>query len=474
MTELLDLSARALAKEIRKGGISARAATQTTLARIGAVNPLLNCFCLVLGDEALAAAERADAARAAGAPLGLLHGVPIAIKDFTPTKGHRTTRGSYVFEDWVADRDPVIVARLKAAGAIIVGKTTTPEFAYDSFTQSPLWGETRNPWDLGRTPGGSSGGSAAAVAARCVPLAEGTDMGGSVRIPASFCGLVGLKPSLGRIPMDIVGTVFDSISHFGPLARSVDDAALFMDVTAGPSAADIQSLPRETQALSSLPADPRAWRVALSIDLGYYAVDGEVEKAVRTAGDALAALGAAVEEVELGWSRAVNDAWFAYWGVFLAAAFGAHLDAHRERMDPNVVALIEAGSAMSAVDFKRLEWVRTAQWQKLAGVLAEHHVLLCPTMSEPAPPLGGSDSDWGHEDAAGLYHGLDMTCPFNFVAQCPVLSLPVGFSDAGLPVGAQIAGRRFEDRAVLEVGRRLPAELGLEVRRPPALEAALS
>lgn len=461
------LSATELARRIRAGELSAREAVAASLARIEAINPKLNAFCFVYPEEALRLAEEADAARARGDVLGPLHGVPIAIKDFTPTRGKRTTRGSHVFEQWVPDFDPVIVRRLRTAGAIMVGKTTTPEFAYDSFTQSRLWGETRNPWDRARTPGGSSGGSGAAVASGCVALAEGTDMGGSVRIPAAFCGVVGLKPSLGRIPMDIVGTVFDTISHFGPLARTVEDAALFLEVTEGPHAADIQSLPAETAARSTLPENPRDWRIALSVDLGYYAVDPEVEAGVRAAAERLRALGARVDEVNLGWTRAINDAWFAYWGVFLAACFGEHLAAFRERMDPNVVALIEQGQRLDAVAFKRQEWLRTEQWQKLACVLEDRHALLCPTTSHPAPLLGGSDSDWGQDDAAGRYGGLDMTGPFNFVAQCPVISLPVGFTRAGLPIGAQIVGRRFEDRSVLTVAAALEAALGLGDKHPP-------
>ncbi|HEX6092539.1 MAG TPA: amidase, partial [Dongiaceae bacterium] len=183
-----------LAARIRDRKLSPVELMKNTLARIEAVNPKLNCFCFVYPEEALAKARAAEQAVMEGRILGPLHGVPIAIKDLTPTKGKRTTLGSYTHENWVPDRNAVIVDRLDAAGAIMVGKTTTPEFAYSSFTESPLWGITRNPWDPGKTPGGSSGGSGAAVGSGCVPLAEGTDMGGSVRIPAAWCGIVGLKP----------------------------------------------------------------------------------------------------------------------------------------------------------------------------------------------------------------------------------------------------------------------------------------
>ncbi len=465
----LDLAytpATELARLIRDRALSPVEVMANTLARIEAVNPELNCFAFVYPEEAMAGARAAEAAVTSGAKLGPLHGVPLAIKDFTPTRGKVTTRGSRAFADWVPERDALIVERLREAGAIMVGKTTTPEFAHASFTESPLWGVTRNPWDRSRSPGGSSGGSAAAVASGCVPLAEGTDMGGSVRIPASFCGIVGLKPSLGRIPMDILPTVFDSISHFGPLARTLGDAALFLAVAQGPDERDIQSLVPALEVPVPPPAEVSGLRLALSLDLGYYAIDPEVAANTRAAAAALAAAGATVEEVDLGWSRQVNDDWFAYWGVLLAACFGDLLETRRDDLDPNVVRLMEAGRAMDAVSFKRLEFGRSEQWKKLGAVLADFDALLCPTMALPAPLLGGRDADYETDDAAGRYHGLDMTCPFNFTGQCPVLSLPSGVTGAGLPTGLQIVGRRFDDLAVLRIGAALERVRPWAARRP--------
>src|SRR5467141_2986309 len=249
-----------LARMIATRSASPVEVVSNALARIGDVNPKLNCFCFVWHDEALAAARAAAQAVARGENLGPLHGVPVALKDTTPTAGHRTTLGSYTHEHWVPDRDAYIVGALRRAGAIIVGKTTTPEFAHTLLTDSPLWGVTRNPWNLERTPGGSSGGSAAAVAAGCVPLAEGTDMGGSVRIPAAWCGIVGLKPGLGRIPMDNLPGLFDSISHLGPLARTVDDARLFLAATQGPDDADILSVPCPLDLAEPVPSSVEGMR----------------------------------------------------------------------------------------------------------------------------------------------------------------------------------------------------------------------
>jgi Asp-tRNA(Asn)/Glu-tRNA(Gln) amidotransferase A subunit family amidase len=369
-----------LARLIRAGELSPVECVQNSLDRIDEVNPALNCFCFTYPEEALDLARRAEAAVARGDELGRLHGVPIAIKDLTPTAGKRTTMGSYAFEHYVPARSALIVEKLLGAGAIMVGKTATPEFAYSSFTDSPLWGITRNPWNVERTPGGSSGGSGAAVASGCVPFAEGSDMGGSIRIPASWSGTVGLKPSFGRIPLDFLPTEFDTIHHVGPLARTVADARLFLDCAQGPDERDIMSLAPALDLSGELDSSAADLRLALDVDLGYYAIDPEVEATTRDAAAALAEAGAVVEEVDLGWTREVSDAWVEHWGVYLAAIFGDKLAEFRDRMDPRVVGLMDAGLAMGAVAFKRLEFVRTDAWFRLAPILERYDALLCPTM----------------------------------------------------------------------------------------------
>ena len=463
----LDKTASALARSIARGERSSLEVVECACERIARVQERLNPFCFVYDEEARRLARAADARTASGVPLPPLHGVPIAIKDFTPLAGKRTTRGSCALEHWIPEEDPIIVKRLRAAGAIIVARTTTPEFAFSSFTESPLWGITRNPWNPERSPGGSSGGSAVAVATGCVPLAEGTDMGGSVRIPAALCGVVGLKPSLGRIPMDILPTAFDSISHFGPLARTVEDTALFLSVTQGPDDSDIRSLGDSPDLSDLRPDSLEGRRIALSVDLGFYAVDSEVEANTRRAADMLSELGARVSEVRLGWDRRVADAWFACWGVFLSASFGDLREEHASRMDPAVLRLMADGDCMDAVAFKRLEVVFTEQWRELAAVFRDHDALVCPTMALPAPGVGREDSEFGWDDASGRFHGLDMTSPFNNVAACPALSVPSGFTRNGLPTGLQIVGHRFDDRGVLEIGAALEPLVGWPQWRPP-------
>jgi Asp-tRNA(Asn)/Glu-tRNA(Gln) amidotransferase A subunit family amidase len=442
-----------LLRRYQSGESSPFEVIENSLARIAEVNPTLNCFCFTYPEEALAAAKVAEQRLASGNARPL-EGIPVAIKDFTPTRGKVTTLGSRLFENWVPERSAVIVERLEAAGAIMVGKTTTPEFATSGFTDSPLWGITRNPWNPARTPGGSSGGSAAAVASGCVPIAEGTDMGGSVRIPAALCGIVGLKPSLGRIPMDIIDTVYDNISHFGPLARSVGDAALFLDVVQGEHPSDIQSLPRCE--LSLPPAgNVEGMKFALDVSLGFCAVDAGVEANLRTTAEALRAAGAVVEEIELGWDRNIVDLWEKTWGVFMASAYAQITDKplaeNRERMSDYLVSLIEQGRRHTAVDVRSWEIERSRYWRKLGAVLEQYHALLCPTMAITAPPVEMRDNDFGKVNAQGLSEFMDMTSPFNYTAQCPALSVPSGFS-GGLPTATQIVARRYDDALALNIG----------------------
>lgn len=456
-----------LAEKFRDKTLSPVDVVKNSLDRIEEVNPTLNCFCFTYADEAMEKAKDAEQAFANGTARPL-EGIPLAIKDFTPTKGKITTRGSHLLENWVPDRDSALVERLEDAGAIMVGKTTTPEFATSGFTDTPLWGITRNPWDPGRTPGGSSGGSGAAVASGCVPFAEGTDMGGSVRIPGALCGVVGLKPSLGRIPMDIIDTCYDNISHFGPLARTVSDATLFLDTVQGTHPSDIQSIPRTELTIPAL-SDVKGLSLAYDADLGFCAVDPGVEANMMAVVDALRDAGAEVKEVDLGWDRRIVDLWNETWGIFMSAAYAKVTDVplseNRDRMSKGLVALIELGDRISATQARLGEMERTKYWHKLAAVLEDHHALLCPTMAIVAPPVEKKDNDYGYDDENGKMVAMDMTGAFNYTAQCPALTIPSGFSE-GLPTGIQIVARKWDDALALRIGGAIEALMPWAQERP--------
>ena len=459
-----------LARMIRGKEVSPVEVMENCLARIDEVDATLNAFCFTYPEEALRKARAAEAAVASGGTLGPLHGVPVAIKDLTPTKGKRTTMGSRIYEHWVPDTDAIVVERLLAAGAIMVGKTTTPEFASVLRSSSPLWGVTRNPWDPERTPGFSSAGSAVAVATGCVPLAEGSDAGGSVRNPAAYCAIVGLKPSFGRIPFEILPSQLDQTGHFGPLARTVDDAALFLAVTQGPDDRDMQAFMPAAEISLPLSDDVSGLRLAFSADLGYAYVDPEVAANVRAAADALAERGASVEDVDLKLSKEISEVDGVHWDVYLALIVGEavdDLDAWRDRLDPLLLASVERGLEVKAVDLKRCEFVATDLWKTLRPVFAEYDAILCPMALTPPMTLDFSFDDFNYEDSDGKYHARSLAGPFNLISRCPSLQVPSGFTADGLPTGFQIVGRPYDDPTALRIGKALEGALRWTDRRPP-------
>ena len=468
-TNLNYMSATEIARRVASKLLSSVDVVEASLNRIEQINADINCFCFTYPEEAREKARAIERKLANGEALGPLAGVPFAIKDFTPTKGKITTRGSILLRDWVPDYDSVLVERLLAADAILVGKTTTPEFAASGFTKSRLWGVTGNPWNSSHSTGGSSGGSAAAVASGCVPIAEGTDMGGSVRIPAADCGIVGFKPSLGRLPMDIIGTVYDNISHFGPLTRTIDDAALFMNATQGVTPRDLQTIDCETIP-TPVQKDVKGLKIALSKDLGFYAVHPKIQENTNKVAEALSHAGAHVEEIDIGWDKRLHDLWRLNWQVYLAAAFKSHFGDRfedlRDQIDPHLASRIDAGLSIDAVTARMWEFERTQYWYKLAAVFEDYHALLCPTTTIPTPLNSMDDTDFGQVDAEGKYHGIDMTTVFNCFSQCPALSVPSGFAD-GLPTGAQIVVRKYEDQLALRIGAAVEAAMPWAERHPP-------
>ncbi|MEY4361259.1 MAG: hypothetical protein RL391_565 [Actinomycetota bacterium] len=460
----MDLQSLTVAEQqelLRSGEASSAELVEAALRRIEAVQPSLNCFVHVWADQAL------ERARSLGRGDGPLHGIPVAIKDTTPWAGHPVTLGSLTQRNVVAEQTAWVVERLLAAGAVIVGSTNTPEFAHASITDNRLWGATRNPWNTTRTTGGSSGGSGAAVASGCVAVAEGSDMGGSVRIPAAWCGVVGLKPSLGRIPMDVLPGLWDTISHHGPLARSVDDARRFVQAVQGPSLRDPYSV---HPPLGSPMAEVRGLHVALTTDLGSWAVDAEIAGVVTDVGRRLESVGHRIS-TDLGaqplFTARDNALWLEMWGVFMATYYGHLAETKSDEMDPDVLALIELGRSFSAVDAKRMEIERTSVWRRVARVLETHDVIICPTMSLPPGPATKADNRRRYfMDDEGRYHGEDMTSVWNLVSPCPVISVPGGRHSGGehdgLPIGVQIVGRPGAEDVVLA----LAAEIEHQVDSP--------
>lgn len=446
-------SAEAIATAVRAGDVLAVEIVRRSLRRIEEQNPTYNAFCLTLPDQALAQAREVDRRRSCGETLGPLAGVPVAVKDFTPTAGLRTTYGSRAFADFVPDKDAVIVRRLREADAILVGKTTTPEFASSWFTRSDLFGDTRNPWMPSRTCGGSSGGAAVAVATGCVPLAEGCDMLGSVRGPASFCGVVGLKPSLGRIPFDSLRSTFDDVSHFGPLAQTVGDAALFLRAVAGPDPVDLFSYLPPLRLDDNISGLAEGLRIALSIDLGYCVVHEEVRAAVEATARALEAAGARVDIVDLGMDAEDAELVANASMVWMAAHYGDLRDSRPDLLTRSTIRMIDLGRTFGAAEIKRVDFVRAKLWRRLATIFATSDVLLCPTMAQPAPPLDGDDFDFGARTEDGRLAALELTGMFNLVGACPAISVPCGMTADGLPIGAQIVGPPHDEARVLSAAR---------------------
>jgi aspartyl-tRNA(Asn)/glutamyl-tRNA(Gln) amidotransferase subunit A len=449
---MLELSAAALVVAYRERRLSPVEVANAALERIEAADRELNAFCLVDGDRALTEARASEARWAEGAPAGLLDGVPVAVKDILLTRGWPTLRGSKTIDPagpW-ADDAPTVAA-LRRHGAVIPGKTTTPEFGWKGVTDSPLTGITRNPWDPARTPGGSSGGSAAALAAGMAALALGTDGGGSIRIPCGFCGLPGLKPTFGRVPA-WPASPFGSVAHIGPMARTVEDLALLLDVIGRPDARDWQALPAPPGSFrDGLEAGVRGLRIAFSPDLGYARVDPEVAALVEAAAGALADLGAHVERADPGFAdprRTFDTLWWAGAGRVVAGL------ADTADVDPGLLAVAAAGQSIPLADYLAALADRDALAGRMSGFLGAHDLLLTPALPIPAFAAGRNLPEGWDDDAWQSW--TPFTYPFNLTQQ-PAAVVPCGFTADGMPAGIQLVGARHADALVLRAARAYEA-----------------
>lgn len=455
MTEKRDvvwMSAGELSQSMKKGILSPVEVTEIFLKRIEKINPQINAFVTLAEESARKEAAKCEKALKTRKKLGPLFGVPVAIKDNIPVKGVRTTWGSKLFKDHVPDQDMILVERLRHAGAVIIGKTNMPELGLIGITDNPLFGVTRNPWDLKRTPGGSSGGSAAAVAAGMVPIAVGNDGGGSIRIPSSLCGVFGLKPHLGRIPRYPTPPGWETLSAEGPIARTVSDAAVMMDVMAGPDERDYLSLPvQKAKYTDGLKGSVKKKRFAFSLDLGYKTIDKEVSAVIRKAIDQFKASGHQVDEIDLHMMDIEAD-WITIVASETVAAFENQMDALKKVCYPPYLGLFDMVDSLTSVDYAKAMYNRKKLWDQARKVFEEYDFLLTPTTAVPAFPL---DSGTGPREISGQPVGPTswlLTIPFNMTHQ-PAASIPCGFTQSNLPVGLQIVGNRFDELGVLKASR---------------------
>jgi len=471
--DLTFLAAGELIKLYRTRRVSPLEVMQALLARIDAVNPRVNAIVTLARDAALWNARRATATLKRGATLPPLFGVPVTIKDVTPTAGIRTTQGSKLFEDHVPVEDALVVQRLKAAGAIVLGKTNTPEFAFGPNTVNALFGATRNPWDLSRTAGGSSGGAAAALATGMCPLAEGTDLGGSLRGPASFCGVIGFRTTPGLIPRYPSALAWDSYSVEGPMARTVSDTALMLSVMAGPDDRAPLSYDVDTRQLVASTRAPsvKGWRVAWTIDLGgLVLVDDEVRAIVEHAVAVFRGLGARVEAACPDMSD-VPEIVRLTRGQLMVARHADKLAEHRAILQAGLVENTEAGLAQTPREIAEGELLRTRQWQRVREFLEPRDVWLTPTMAVPPFPVEHPHIlEVNGKPVGRAMQRSHLTYAFS-VLGLPAISIPCGFTRAGLPVGLQIVGKRRGEAAVLRAAAAFELAQPWADRRPPVLGA---
>ena len=448
-TEVCYMPVVEMAEAIKTKKLSPVEIMDAVLSRIEHLNPRVNAYCTLLAENAREQAREAENAVMKGRKLGPLHGIPFSIKDLTFTRGVRTTFGSRIYENFVPDQDAIVVERLKAAGAIMLGKTNTPEFGFQGVTDNLLFGPTRNPWNLGRHAGGSSGGAAAAVAAGMSPLAQGSDGGGSIRIPSSFCGVFGIKPSFGRVPCGPGFPDWQTLTHYGPITRTVRDAALAMEVMAGRDDRYRWSLPEtDLRYLSALGGDLKGLKVAWSPDLGYAVIDPEVLEATSAAVATFETLGCTVEAANPE-ARNPGRTFAAIWAVTYASRYLDKLEKWRDQMNPLLVELIERGKDVSAMDYARVAIGREEYCEQIQTFFEKYDLLLTPTTAVPAFELDKFEvTEIAGVKGSPVLDWTPATYPFNLTGQ-PAASVPCGWTDEGLPVGLQIVGRRFDDVTVL-------------------------
>jgi aspartyl-tRNA(Asn)/glutamyl-tRNA(Gln) amidotransferase subunit A len=465
-SELCFTPATELADAIRAKNVSAVEVTTAVLDRINRLEPKLNAFAYLAADEALDAARVADRAPAIGQVTGALHGVPVTIKDHEAVRGMQLEYGTWLRRGEVATADNAMVARLRAAGAIILGKTTSPEFGWKGVSESPLTGITHNPWKHGMNAGASSAGAGVGAAAGYGPLHQGSDGAGSIRMPAHFSGVFGLKPTYGRVPQSPVAAS-DFTVHLGPLTRTVADAALMLRTMAGPH-------PDDHTSLEALPADylrhldrrPRAPRLAYSPDLGHARVDPDVAALVAKAVAAFESdLGWRVEPAKTPWGPKGPELARFFWPAHFQR-YADRIPEMRDRMDPGCVACIEAGRHITMADYQKTRLTKYAYVAEIHHFFDDWDFLLTPAVSVAAFPANLLQPSHWPQHPWDWLSWAEFSYPFNLSGN-PAASIPCGFTSDGLPVGLQIVGRRFDDLGVLQMAAAFEAVRPWAAKRPP-------
>ena len=450
---ICSLTARELVRLMRAGELSARDVMSAHLARIDEVNPSLNAIVTLVADRAMRAALDADERFARGERTGPLHGLPIAHKDLQLTAGIRTTYGSPIFSDFVPDHDSLLVERLRLAGAIAVGKTNTPEFGAGSQTFNPVFGATLNPYDRTKTCGGSSGGGAVAVATGMLPFADGTDMGGSLRNPASFCGVVGMRPSPGRVPTWPAPVAWSTLSVDGPMARSVDDLALLLGAMAGPdSRSPIAIAEPGDRFAAPLDRDFAGVRVAWWKDLGGTPFDRRVRDVVNARRADFEALGCRVEDAEPDLSGA-DEVFKTLRAYTFVNNLGDVVPAHRSQVKETVLWEIDRGATLTAADVGRAARTRTELYHRMRQFMERYEFFVLPTVQ--VPPFDVTQPFVTHIDGVEMETYIDWmkSCYYISIVGNPAISVPAGWTGDGLPIGLQIVGRHQDDFGVLQIAR---------------------
>ncbi len=471
--EICWMSASDLAQAIAAKKLSPVEVVRAILERIEAINSKINAYVTVTADQAISTAKKAEEMVMRKEKLGALHGVPLSVKDVTLTKGVRTTMGSRLMEDHIPVEDAVHVARLKQAGAILLGKTNTPEFAAKAVTENLLFGTTRNPWDLARTTGGSSGGAGAAVAAGLGPLATGNDVGGSIRIPASCCGVVGLKPQFGRVPNYPLFHLWEGLLHEGALTRTVRDAALMLDVIAGPHWGDRHSLPPSGVSLvNSLKGGVAGLRIAWSPDLGYAGVSRRVREICEKTARTLSEMGAKVEEASPDFGNP-EKVFMALMNTELAARlslFGS-LEELKAKLHPWIIERVMPWKDSKAEEYLKATFGRQELAAQMGQFMEKYDLLLTPTLGIPAWPIGLPTVYVTEVDGKSI-GPVDwmLTHPFDLTGQ-PAISIPAGWTEDGLPVGLQIVGRPYDEATALRAAAALEEAQPWAHRKPLANKA---